>query len=53
LALACELAELAHRAAPTDAGIGAIRAEVYAVRAKEERSLMARGVFSAAAQSKS
>lgn len=52
-ALACELAELAHRAAPADAAIGVIRAEVYAARAKEERSLMARGVFSAAAQSKS
>ncbi len=53
LALACELAELAQRAAPDDDVIGQIRADVYAARAKEERSLMARGVFSAAAQSKS
>lgn len=53
LALACELVELAHRAAPDDASIRGIRADVYAARAKEERSLMARGVFSAAAQAKS
>lgn len=52
-ALACELAELAHRAAPEDAAIAGIRAAIYAGRAKEERSLMARGVFSAAAQPKS
>jgi glyoxylase-like metal-dependent hydrolase (beta-lactamase superfamily II) len=52
-AVACELIELAHRAAPDDALISKIRSEVYAQRAKQERSLMARGVFSAAAGSKS
>ncbi|HUS31672.1 MAG TPA: alkyl sulfatase dimerization domain-containing protein [Kofleriaceae bacterium] len=52
-AVACELVELAFRAAPEDALIAKIRSEVYAQRAKEERSLMARGVFSAAAGSKS
>lgn len=52
-AVACELAELAHRASPDDALIAKIRQEVYAQRAKQERSLMARGVFSAAAGSKS
>jgi hypothetical protein len=52
-AVACELIELAHRAAPDDALISRIRSEVYAQRAKQERSLMARGVFSAAAGSKS
>ena len=53
LAVACELVELAHRAAPDDALIAKIRSEVYGQRAKHERSLMARGVFSAAAGSKS
>ena len=53
LAVACELAELAHRAAPEDALIAKMRAEVYALRARQERSLMARGVFAAAAASKS
>jgi len=48
-ALACELVELASQAAPADRGIHAIRAELYGARAKHERSLMARGVFAAAA----
>jgi len=48
-ALACGLIELASQAAPTDRGIHAVRAEIYGARAKHERSLMARGVFAAAA----
>ncbi|NVB85166.1 MAG: MBL fold metallo-hydrolase [Kofleriaceae bacterium] len=46
-ALACELIELARAAAPADAVISALRAEIYGNRAKQERSLMARGVYSA------
>ena len=49
LALACHLAETAWLAAPTDPAIGRLRAEVYAARAKVERSLMARGIFRSAA----
>ncbi len=49
LALACHLAEMAGRAAPGDAEVWAIRSEVYQRRARSERSLMARGVYSAAA----
>jgi alkyl sulfatase BDS1-like metallo-beta-lactamase superfamily hydrolase len=49
LALACHLAELAAQAAPGDAGIRAVRAEVYRTRARRERSVMARGVYSWAA----
>jgi alkyl sulfatase BDS1-like metallo-beta-lactamase superfamily hydrolase len=48
-ALACELVELAARAAPNDREIGAARSEIYAARAKAERSLMARGIYAAAA----
>jgi alkyl sulfatase BDS1-like metallo-beta-lactamase superfamily hydrolase len=49
LALACHLAELAARAAPADRAIRATRAAVYRQRAGLERSVMARGIFSAAA----
>jgi alkyl sulfatase BDS1-like metallo-beta-lactamase superfamily hydrolase len=49
-AVACELVELAARAAPDDAEIHAARAQLYTERARGERSLMARGVFSAAAE---
>jgi glyoxylase-like metal-dependent hydrolase (beta-lactamase superfamily II) len=49
LALACELAELAHLAAPGDAAIRAVRARIYAERAGQERSLMARGIYANAA----
>jgi glyoxylase-like metal-dependent hydrolase (beta-lactamase superfamily II) len=52
LALACHLIELARTAAPGDPGIGAIRAAIYKQRASQERSLMARGVFTAAADEK-
>jgi alkyl sulfatase BDS1-like metallo-beta-lactamase superfamily hydrolase len=48
-ALACELVELASRAAPHDRAIHKLRAELYGHRAKRERSLMARGVFAEAA----
>jgi alkyl sulfatase BDS1-like metallo-beta-lactamase superfamily hydrolase len=49
LALACHLAELAAQAAPDDVGIRKARADVYHARARRERSLMARGVYAAAA----
>jgi len=49
LALACHLAEMAGRAAPGDAEVWEIRSEVYRRRARSERSLMARGVYNAAA----
>jgi glyoxylase-like metal-dependent hydrolase (beta-lactamase superfamily II) len=49
LRVACELVELAHLAAPDDRAIAAVRSTIYARRASSERSLMARGVFSAAA----
>ncbi|MGE5185256.1 MAG: alkyl sulfatase dimerization domain-containing protein [Acidobacteriota bacterium] len=48
-ALACELVELAARAAPDDRDVHAARAMIYADRARRERSLMARGVYAAAA----
>jgi alkyl sulfatase BDS1-like metallo-beta-lactamase superfamily hydrolase len=50
LALACHLAETAWLAAPDDAGIARMRAEVYTRRLRGETSLMARGIFSAAAR---
>jgi alkyl sulfatase BDS1-like metallo-beta-lactamase superfamily hydrolase len=49
LRVACELVELAHLAAPDDRAIAEIRATLYSRRAASERSLMARGVFTAAA----
>ena len=49
-ALACELIELAARAAPDDRAIHAARAELYADRAGRERSVMARGIFAEAAE---
>ena len=50
LRLACHLAELAGRAAPTDRSIWKARAEIYAKRAKSERSLMAQGIYRAASE---
>ena len=47
--LACELIELAALADPDDESIQRTRSEIYAGRAKQERSLMARGVFAGAA----
>ena len=51
LALACELVELAAQAAPDNTTIQGIRADIYSQRARQERSLMARGVYTAAAES--
>lgn len=47
--LAGHLAEMAVQAAPDDAGLHRIRAEVFAARARSEASLMAKGVFTWAA----
>jgi alkyl sulfatase BDS1-like metallo-beta-lactamase superfamily hydrolase len=47
--LAGHLAELAARAAPDDAGVHLVRAEVFAQRAGDELSTMSKGVFSWAA----
>ena len=49
LRLAGHLAELAAQAAPGDAGVQRVRADVFARRAGAERSLMAKGVFGGAA----
>jgi alkyl sulfatase BDS1-like metallo-beta-lactamase superfamily hydrolase len=49
LRLAGHLAELAALAAPDDAGVHAVRAEVFGRRAQEEASTMSKGVFSWAA----
>jgi alkyl sulfatase BDS1-like metallo-beta-lactamase superfamily hydrolase len=49
LRLAGHLAELAAQAAPDDAGVHRVRAEVFARRAGEELSTMSKGVFSWAA----
>ena len=49
LRLACQLAEWASQADPDDADARAARAEIYKVRMRAERSLMARGVYSWAA----
>ncbi|MCX7617364.1 alkyl sulfatase dimerization domain-containing protein [Tepidiforma sp.] len=50
LRLACHLAEFAALAAPGDPAIRETRAKVYAARAAAEHSLMARGIFNAAAR---
>jgi alkyl sulfatase BDS1-like metallo-beta-lactamase superfamily hydrolase len=50
LALACELAEFAWRAAPDDERTRAVRALVYRARAGVETSLMAKAIFEAAAR---
>jgi alkyl sulfatase BDS1-like metallo-beta-lactamase superfamily hydrolase len=49
LRLAGHLAELAAQAAPDDAGVHRVRAQVFAERAGEELSTMSKGVFSWAA----
>jgi len=46
LRLAGHLAELAAQAAPADAGVHRVRAEVFARRAREEASTMSKGIFS-------
>jgi Tfp pilus assembly protein PilF len=49
LRLACQLVEWAVAADPEDRALHEARAEIYRARVKDERSLMARGVFSWAA----
>ena len=46
--MASHLAELAFQAAPRDLDVRAARRDVYAARAKDEKSLMARGIFASA-----
>ena len=48
--LAGHLAEMAAQAAPDDEGVLQARSQVFAARAKVETSLMARGIFAAAAR---
>ncbi|MEE8581384.1 MAG: alkyl sulfatase dimerization domain-containing protein, partial [Myxococcota bacterium] len=50
LAVACELAEFAWQADPEDSRVREIRAAVYRERAARETSLMAKGIFNAAAR---
>ena len=50
LSLACELAEFAWRADPGDERTRSVRAAVYRTRAKAESSLMAKGIYNAAAR---
>ncbi len=49
LRLAGHLAELAAQAEPRDTGVHAVRAEVFAARAREEASTMSKGIYSWAA----
>jgi alkyl sulfatase BDS1-like metallo-beta-lactamase superfamily hydrolase len=49
-ALACQLVEWAVQAAPADPAIRALRAEIYRRRSAGETSLMARSLFTAAAE---
>ena len=51
LALACELVELVSRALPDDAAVHEARAGLYQRRRDAELSLMAKGVYAAAARS--
>jgi glyoxylase-like metal-dependent hydrolase (beta-lactamase superfamily II) len=48
--LACHLIELAAQAAPADEGVHGLRASVYTERRQRETSLMAKGVYGAAAR---
>jgi len=50
LRLACHLADIAGWAAPDDPSIHAARSEIYLARRKAEPSLMAKGIFLAAAK---
>jgi glyoxylase-like metal-dependent hydrolase (beta-lactamase superfamily II) len=50
LDLACHLVELAVQAEPEDAAAHAARATIYAERRKRETSLMAKGIYGAAAR---
>jgi alkyl sulfatase BDS1-like metallo-beta-lactamase superfamily hydrolase len=51
LRLACQLVELAVQADPECRAAHAARADVYTLRRRDELSLMAKGIFGAAAQS--
>ncbi|MBK6310250.1 MAG: hypothetical protein IPF42_06585 [Candidatus Microthrix sp.] len=51
LALACELVELVSRALPDDAAVHEARAGLYQRRRDAELSLMAKGIYAAAARS--
>ncbi|MFC7381075.1 alkyl sulfatase dimerization domain-containing protein [Sphaerisporangium rhizosphaerae] len=54
LRLACQLAELATQADPSDRKVHEIRARVYTLRVRQETSTMSRGVYTwAAAESRS
>jgi alkyl sulfatase BDS1-like metallo-beta-lactamase superfamily hydrolase len=50
LDLACQLVELAAQAAPEDETVHAVRAAIYGERRDHETSLMARGIYGAAAR---
>jgi alkyl sulfatase BDS1-like metallo-beta-lactamase superfamily hydrolase len=50
LRLACQLVEWAAAAGPDDPGARAAHAEIYALRRRHERSLMAQGVYGEAAR---
>lgn len=50
LAVACELIELAWQADPEDSRVAGGRAAIYRARAEAESSLMAKGIFNAAAR---
>jgi alkyl sulfatase BDS1-like metallo-beta-lactamase superfamily hydrolase len=50
LRLACHLADLAAGAAPDDVAVHSVRAEIYQARRDQERSLMAKGIYAAAAR---
>jgi hypothetical protein len=50
LRLACELIELAVRAAPDDRALHGARAEIYEARRHRETSLMAKGIYAEAAR---
>jgi len=50
LRLACQLIEWAARADPLEASVRSTRAEIYELRRRSEPSLMAKGIFAAAAR---
>jgi hypothetical protein len=50
LDLACQLVELAAQAAPEDETVHAVRAAIYGERRDHGTSLMARGIYGAAAR---
>jgi alkyl sulfatase BDS1-like metallo-beta-lactamase superfamily hydrolase len=50
IAVACHLVEFAQQADPTDERVRAVRAVVYRLRAAQETSLMAKGIYNAAAR---